>query len=125
MIAGETKSVEAYVRNNGTASLSNVALEINPDDVPQSLTATVQTIAIDRLDPGQSQRFVIQVYAKADAGTGSDNLYIRAISSEAKSAQGHMTISYSTSNTWLGLGIGVALVAILAFGFIVWKYGRR
>ena len=62
------RNVEAIVQNNGTSPLSNVALEIGQDDVPQSLTATVQTRMLDRLDPGQSQRFVIQVYAKADAG---------------------------------------------------------
>jgi hypothetical protein len=122
---GETRNVEAVVRNNGTARLSNVMLEIGQDDVPQSLTANVQTRAIDRLDPGQSQRFVIQVYAKADAGTGSDKLYMRATSGEARTDQEHMTVSYSTSNTWLGAGIAIALIAILAFGFIVWKYGRR
>ncbi len=77
--------MEAIVQNNGTSPLSNVALEIGQDDVPQSLTATVQTRMLDRLDPGQSQRFVIQVYAKADAETGSDKLYMRTVSGEAKS----------------------------------------
>ena len=122
---GESKNVEAVVRNNGSATLSNVVLDIGVDDVPQSLTANVQTRTIDRLDPGQSQRFIIQVYAKADAGTGSDKLYIRAVGAETKTDQKYMTINYATSNTWLGLGIAIALVAILAFGFIVWKYGRR
>jgi hypothetical protein len=122
---GESKNVEAVVRNNGTAPLSNVMLEIGQGDVPQSLTATVQTRTIDRLDSGQSQRFVIQVYAKADAGSGSDKLYMRAVSSEVKTSQEYMMVSYTTSNTWLGAGIAIAIIAILAFGFIVWKYGRR
>ena len=123
--AGESRNVEAIVRNNGTVRLSNVMLDIGPDDVPQSLTASVQTRAVDKLEPGESQRFVIQVYAKADAGTGADKLYMRAVSGEAKSEQGHMTVSYTTSNTWLGMGIAIALIAIVAFGFVVWKYGRR
>lgn len=123
--AGESMNVEAIVRNNGTAGLTNVMLSIGPDDVPPSLTASVQTRAIDRLEPGQSQRFVVQVYAKADAGTGSDKLYMRAVSSETRSDQKYMQVSYATSNTWLGMGIAIALIAILAFGFIVWKYGRR
>jgi len=123
--AGESKNVEAIVRNNGTAKLSNVMLDIGQDDVPQSLTANVQTRTIDSLDPGQSQRFVIQVYAKADAGTGEDKLYMRATSNEVKTDQKSMQVSYATSNTWLGMGIAIALIAILAFGFIVWKYGRR
>jgi hypothetical protein len=123
--AGESRNVEAIVRNNGTARLSNVMLDIGQDDVPQSLTANVQTRTIDRLDPGESQRFVVQVYAKADAGTGTDKLYMRATSDEAKTDQKSMQVSYATSNTWLGMGIAIALIAILAFGFIVWKYGRR
>jgi uncharacterized membrane protein len=123
--AGETKSVEAIVRNNGRGRLSYVMLDIGQDDVPQSLTANVQTCAIDSLDPGQSQRFVIQIYAKADAGTGTDKLYMRATSNEAKTDQKSMQVRYSTSNTWLWMGIAIALIAILAFGFVVWKYGRR
>jgi hypothetical protein len=123
--AGESRNVEAIVRNNGTTRLSNVMLSIGQDDVPQSLTANVQTRMVDRLDPGQSQRFVVQVYARADAGTGTDKLYMRAVSNEARTDQKSMQVSYSTSNTWLGMGIVIALVAILAFGFIVWKYGRR
>jgi hypothetical protein len=123
--AGESRNVEAIVRNNGSARLSKVMLDIGQDDVPQSLTANVQTRAVDKLDPGQSQRFVVQVYARADAGTGTDKLYMRAVSNEAKTDQKSMQVSYSTSNTWLGMGIAIALIAILAFGFIVWKYGRR
>jgi uncharacterized membrane protein len=123
--AGESKSMEAIVRNNGTATLSIVMLDIGQADVPQSLTANVQTQAIDRLEPGQSQRFVVQIYVKADAGTGTDKLYMRATSNEAKTDQKSMQVSYSTSNTWLGMGIAIALIAILSFGFIVWKYGRR
>lgn len=123
--AGESRSVEAVGRNNGTSKLSNVLLDIGPGDVPQSLTASVSTRMVDVLDPGESARFVVQVYAKADAGNGADKVYMRATSSEAKSEQGYLMVSYSTSNTWLGAGIGIALVAILAFGFIVWKYGRR
>jgi uncharacterized membrane protein len=123
--AGESKNVEAIIRNNGSARLSNVMLDIGQDDVPQSLTANVQTRAVDSLDPGESQHFLVQVYAKADAGSGSDKLYMRAVSNEAKTDQKSMQVSYSTSNTWLGMGIAIALIAILAFGFIVWKYGRR
>jgi uncharacterized membrane protein len=47
------------------------------------------------------------------------------VSNEAKADQKSMQVSYATSNTWLGMGIVIALIAILAFGFIVWKYGRR
>jgi len=123
--AGESRNVEAVVMNNGTSKLSNVLLDIGQGDVLASLTASVSTRMVDVLDPGESARFVVQVYAKADAGNGADKLYMRAASSEAKSEQGYLTVSYATSNTWLGAGIGIALVAILAFGFIVWKYGRR
>ncbi|MGA9139512.1 MAG: carboxypeptidase regulatory-like domain-containing protein [Methanocella sp.] len=122
---GENRNVEAIIRNNGTSKLTNVMLDIGQGDMPQSLTATVNTRTVEVLNPGESQRFVIQLYAKADAGNGNDKLYMRATSSEAKSDQQYMTVSYATSNTWLGAGIGIALVAILAFGFIVWKYGRR
>ena len=125
MATGTSKNLEVIVRNNGTAKLTNVRLDIGQDDVPQSLTATVMTRQVDELAPGESQRFVVQVYAKADASDGTDRLYMRAVSEEARSNQLYIEITTTKSNTWLGVGIAIALVAILAFGLIVWKYGRR
>jgi len=80
--AGESRNVEAIIRNNGSSRLSNVLLDIGQGDVPQSLTATVNSRMIETLNPGESARFVIQVYAKADAGNGADKLYMRAVSGE-------------------------------------------
>lgn len=95
------------------------------DDVPQSLTANVVTRQIDELAPGDSKSFVVQVYAMADSGEGTDRLYMRAVSNEAKSDQQYIEVATAKNNSWLSIGVAIALVAILVFGFIVWKYGRR
>ena len=123
--SGTSQNVEAVVKNNGSTKLTNVRLDIGEDDIPQSLTATVNTRNLDELGPGETKRFVIQIYAKADASQGSDRLYMRAVSNEVKSSEEYVDVEVLKSSTWVGVGIGIAVVAILAFGLIVWKYGRR
>jgi uncharacterized membrane protein len=125
MSTGTNRNIEVIVRNNGSSKLSDVRLDIGQDDVPQSLTANVVTREVDELAPGESQRFVVQLYAKADAGASTERLYMREVSSETRTDQQFVEVTTTQSNTWLGIGIAIALLAILAFGFIFWKYGRR
>ncbi len=122
---GGNGNLDIIVKNNGTTKLTNVMLDIEPNDVPQSLTATVTTNQISELDPGESGHFTVNVYAKSDAGQETDKLYMRATSTETKTDQQYVEVTLTKSNTWIGVGIAIALIAILAFGFIVWKYGRR
>jgi len=122
MDTGTSKNVEVVVKNNGSGKLTNVGLDIM--DVPQSLTVETPN-KIDELSPGESHRFVLKVNAKADAPQENDKLYLRATSNEVKAGQKSIDVSLLKSNSWIGIGIAIALVAILAFGFIVWKYGRR
>lgn len=122
---GANANLDIAVKNNGSSKLTNVMLDIEPDDIPSSLTATVTTHQINELSPGESRRFTVNIYAKADAGQETDKLYMRATSTETKTDQQYVEVSLIKSNTWIGVGIAIALIAILAFGFIVWKYGRR
>ncbi len=123
--AGTSKNVDVYVKNNGSGKLSNVRIDVGSDDVPDSLSADVVTHQVTELASGETQRFVVKITARADASEGTERLYMRAVSDEAKTNQNFIEVSVSRSNSWLGIGIAIALVAILAFGFIVWKYGRR
>jgi uncharacterized membrane protein len=122
--AGTSKNVEVLVKNNGSTKLTNVGLDIGADDIPQSLTVDTPN-KIDELDAGDTHRYTLKVYAKADASQETDKLYLRAACNEVKTDQRSIDVSITKSNTWIGVGIAIALIAILAFGFIVWKYGRR
>jgi uncharacterized membrane protein len=122
--AGTSVNVEVLVKNNGSSKLTNVGLDIGADDIPQSLTVDTPN-RIDELGPGETHRFIVKIYAKADASQETDKLYLRAVSNEVKTDQKYIDVSITKSNTWIGVGIAIALLAILAFGFIVWKYGRR
>jgi Fe-S cluster assembly iron-binding protein IscA len=122
--AGTSVNVEVLVKNNGSSKLTNVGLDIGAGDIPQSLTVDAPN-RIDELGPGETHRFIVKIYAKADASQETDKLYLRAVSSEVKTDQKYIDVSVTKSNTWIEVGIAIALLAILAFGFIVWKYGRR
>jgi len=121
---GTNMNVEVQVKNNGSTKLSNIGIDIGTDDIPQSLTVETPN-RVSELAPGESHRFTLKVYARADAGQETDKLYLRAVSNEVKTDQKSIDVNIVKSNTWIGVGIAIALLAILAFGFIVWKYGRR
>jgi uncharacterized membrane protein len=122
--AGTTANLEVTVKNNGTGKLTNVGLDIGTDDIPDTLTVDTPN-RIDELDPGDTHRFTLKVYAKADATAETNQLYLKAVSAETKTDKQTIDFTITKSNTWIGIGIAIALVAILAFGYIVWKYGRR
>lgn len=121
---GTNKNIEVTVKNNGSGKLTSVGLDIEADDIPPSLTVETPN-RIDELNPGETHRFTLKVYAKADASQENDKLYLRAASNEVKTGQKSIEVNLQKSNTWIGVGIAIAILAILAFGLIVWKYGRR
>lgn len=122
--AGTTLNVQVTVKNNGTDKLTNVGLDISSDDIPDSLTIDTPN-KIDILEPGDTHQFTLKVYATTDATTKTDQLYLRATSSETKTEKKIIDFTITKSNTWIGIGIAIALIAIIAFSLIVWKYGRR
>ncbi len=122
--AGTSVNVEVIVRNNGSSKLTDVGLDIGADDIPQSLAVDTPG-RIGELAPGETHRFTLKVNARADASPETSRLYLRAVSNEVKTGQQYIDVTITKSNTWIGVGIAIALLAILAFGFIVWKYGRR
>ena len=123
--AGASSNVDVTVKNNGSTKLTNVMLDITSGDIPDSLTADVTTQELAELAPGETHKFTISVAAKSDAGQESDKLYMHAASAETKTDNKYIEVNITKSSTWVGVGIAIALIAILAFGFIVWKYGRR
>ena len=121
---GASTNVDVTVKNNGSVELTNVMLDLS-SNIPSSLTASVTTQELNELAPGESRDFTVSVGANADAGQESDKLYMSATSTETKTGQQYIEVNIVKSGTWVGVGIAIALIAILAFGFIVWKYGRR
>ena len=122
---GASSNVDVIVKNNGSTKLTKVMIDITSSDIPDSLTADVTTQELDELAPGETHKFTISVAAKSDAGQESDKLYMHAASAEIKTDSQYIEVNITKSSTWVGVGIAIALIAILAFGFIVWKYGRR
>jgi hypothetical protein len=122
--AGTNANLDVIVRNNGSIRLTGVGLDIGADDIPQSLTVDTPN-RIDELEPGESHRFTLKVNARADASQETDKLYLKAVSNEVKTGRKSIDVNVTKSNTWIGVGIAIALLAIIAFGLIVWKYGRR
>ncbi|MDI6898050.1 carboxypeptidase regulatory-like domain-containing protein [Methanocella conradii] len=120
--AGASKTLEVLVRNNGSGRLTSVGVDV--EDVPDSLTVEPPT-RIEALGPGETHRFNLRVQAKPDAAQETSTLNLRATSTETKTGQKTVEISITKSNTWIGVGLGIAVLAMLAFGLIVWKYGRR
>lgn len=120
--AGASKTLEVLVRNNGSGRLTSVGVDV--EDASESLTVEPPT-RIEALGPGETHRFNLRIQAKPDAVQKTSTLSLRATSSETKTIQKTIEITVTKSNTWIGVGLGIAVLAILAFGIIVWKYGRR
>jgi uncharacterized repeat protein (TIGR01451 family) len=122
---GDTTDLDVVVKNYGSTPLTNVMVDIPSSDVPSTLSASVSSPTLAELDPGDSADYTVSVTANSNDNPGTADLYMSASSDQTTTGQEHVAVTLVKSNTWIGVGIGIALVAILAFGFIVWKYGRR
>lgn len=118
---GTNKNLEILVRNNGATKLTNIRLDVEDSEM---LTTEVAG-NVDEILPGDTARLTLRVYAKADATQGTQKLYLRAVSTETRTPQQYIEVTINKSNTWIGAGIAIAIIAILTFAYIVWKYGRR
>jgi len=120
--AGSVKTLEVLVRNNGSGRLTSVGVDV--EDAPGSLNVEPPN-RIEVLEPGETHRFNLKVQAKPDASQETSTLSLIATSSETKTTPKTIETSITKSSTWIGVGMGIAVLALLAFGIIVWKYGRR
>ncbi|MBE0522669.1 MAG: hypothetical protein IBX39_10455 [Candidatus Methanoperedenaceae archaeon] len=120
---GGSTEIRVSLRNGGNEALENVQLEINQVSGISTVIRSFGTI--EKLEAGDSRSIPVEITARADAGSGIKELFMRARSSNIQSEEKSIKINVEKSGSSGVAGVGMVLVAIAALVFIIRKFGRR
>ena len=120
---GSSTEVRVNIRNNWDEPLENVQLEVQ--DVSGIKTEIRSFGMIEELEPGESRTIPVEITARADAGSGVKEIFMRARSSSVRSEEKSIKVDVKKSSGSGFIGIGLVVLAILVLVVMIRKFGRR
>jgi len=120
---GSSTEIRVTIRNSGDEALENVQLEIS--DVSGISTQIRSFGTIEKLEAGESRSIPVEITARADAGSGVKEIFMRAKSGDIQSDEKSIKINVEKSGSSGIVGIGMVVLAIIALVLIIRKFGRR
>ncbi|MDJ1421603.1 MAG: NEW3 domain-containing protein [Candidatus Methanoperedens sp.] len=120
---GSSTEIRVTLRNGGNEALSNVQLEIQ--DVSGISTQIRSFGTIEKLEAGESRSIPVEITARADAGSGIKEIFMRARSGDVQGEEKSIKVNVEKSGSSGVAGIGMVVLAVAALVFIIRKFGRR
>ena len=108
---------------SGDEALSDVQLEIQ--EVSGISTQIRSFGTIEKLEAGESRNIPVEITARADAGSGIKEIFMRAKSGDIQGEEKTIKVNVEKSGSSGIAGIGMVVIAIVALVFIIRKFGRR
>ena len=120
---GGSTEISVTLRNGGDEALSDVQLEIQ--EVSGINTQIRSFGTIEKLEAGESRNIPVEITARADAGSGIKEIFMRAKSGDIQGEEKSVKVNVEKSGSSGIAGIGMVVLAIVALVFIIRKFGRR
>ena len=120
---GSSTEISVSLRNGGDEALSDVQLEIQ--EVSGISTQIRSFGTIEKLEAGESRNIPVEITARADAGSGIKEIFMRAKSGDIQGEEKTIKVNVEKSGSSGIAGIGMVVIAIVALVFIIRKFGRR
>lgn len=120
---GGSTEIRVTLRNGGDEALSNVQLEIQ--DIGGISTEIRSFGTIDKLEAGESRNIPVEITARADAGSGIKEIFMRAKSGDVQGEEKSIKVNVEKSGSSGIAGIGMVVIAIVVLVLIIRKFGRR
>jgi uncharacterized membrane protein len=122
--AGTVIARTLTIVNTGTAPITSVTMS---EDMPADWTVTYDPAGpIASIPAGQQVTVTASIVPAANAIAGDYVATFRATSSaESVSASTDIRVSIETSLTWLIVGAGIIVIALIVLSMVFQRYGRR
>lgn len=120
---GGSTDISVTLRNGGDEALSSVQLEIQ--EVSGISTQIRSFGTIEKLEAGESRNIPVEITARADAGSGIKEIFMRAKSGDIQGEEKSIKVNVEKSGSSGVAGIGMVVLAVVALVFIIRKFGRR
>jgi uncharacterized membrane protein len=119
---GSTVSYTGTISNKGQTAITTLYLEaVMPDD----WGITISPTQVSSLEPKDSVTFNVEVEMPGDTEAGDYLVTMQAISDQLESDEIDVRITANASNTWGYIGIGLAVVAVMAAVLLFRRFKRR
>jgi uncharacterized membrane protein len=119
--AGDQKTIQVKVENNGSAPLRDVSLSA---DTPPDWKVDFKPEKINKIAPGKSVTVDATVTAADDAIAG-DYVVKMTASTDQASSDAQFRMSVKTSMLWGWIGVLIVIAVIVGIYYLFRKYGRR
>jgi uncharacterized repeat protein (TIGR01451 family) len=122
--AGSVIERQLVIQNTGTAPLTNVSLS---ETLPSGWKVTYDPAGpIASIAANDSATVTANITPASNALAGDYVATFRASSKDTSSnASADIRVTIETSLTWLIVGIGIIVLAVLGLGWVFQRYGRR
>jgi uncharacterized membrane protein len=120
-VGGQT-TFTAKIKNVGQTPVTGVKINV---DAPEEWEASVTPVQVESLKPLESYTFTITVETPEDTVAGDYLLTLKGLSDQVESGSVSVRITVTTPTSWGMIGIGIAIVAIVALILAFVKFKRR
>jgi uncharacterized repeat protein (TIGR01451 family) len=120
-VGGQT-TFTAKIKNVGQTPVTSVRVNAI---APEGWEASVTPVQVESLKPLESYTFTITVETPEDSVAGDYLLTLKGLSDQVESDSVSVRITVTTPTSWGVIGIGIAIVAIVALILAFVKFKRR
>ena len=120
-VRGEPANLSFFVRNNGSATQTNVRfLSFKPENWKVEFNPEV----LETLGPGELKQVELTVTPSEQALVGDYSVALR-VEGEKANANLELRTTVKASSAWGGLGIGIIIIVVAGLVFLFIRMGRR
>ena len=120
--AGGSTTFTVKATNTGYTSVTSVSLNIA---IPEDWESSVTPVQVDSLKPRESFSFNVVIKVPEDTVAGDYLITLTGLSDQVESDEVQVRITVTAPTSWGLIGIGLAVVMVIALVLIFMKFKRR
>ena len=120
--AGGSTTFTVKATNTGYTSVTSVSLNIA---IPEDWESSVTPVQVDSLKPRESFSFNVVINVPEDTVAGDYLITLTGLSDQVESDEVQVRITVTAPTSWGLIGIGLAVVMVIALVLIFMKFKRR
>jgi len=122
-VGGEA-SYELTVENTGTQVVTNLGVATS-GNAPSGFTVDIKPTAHSSLRPDEEAAFTIMVTTEPDVNAGNYYVDFEVQSDQTESSMFSLRIGVEQQMTWIYIGGGLVVVAVIVLFIVYRRFGRR
>jgi uncharacterized membrane protein len=120
--SGEATTLTAKVTNTGHTPVTSVSLNI---EAPDGWDSSISPVRKELLEASESTTFTIVIKTPEDAVAGDYMVTLTGLSDQIESDSVQLRVTVTAPTSWGLLGIGVAVIMVIALLLVFMKFRRR